>query len=129
MKRLGLEECIYVYNQIMDATGGDPGIRDMRALESAMASPWQTFGGQGLYREIFEKAAMMAFFVSKNHPFLDGNKRSALAFSDLFLWKNGFELDYSQNQKVKLMMRLADGSLTKEQLVLEYKKSVRPLAK
>lgn len=127
MKPLSIEECLLIYSQVMESTGGKPGIRDLGALESSLATIWQSFSGHDLYPDLAEKAAMLAFFTSANHPFLDGNKRASLAFSELFLWKNGFELDYSQKKKVALMMRLARGELSKEQLIREYKEHVVPM--
>ncbi len=75
MRYLTLNEVLELYLLVMKQSGGAVGIRDVNALESAVAQPRMTFGGQELYPSIAEKAAVLGFSLIKNHPFLDGNKR------------------------------------------------------
>ena len=83
----GLEDCVHlevseileIHEAVLDAFGGGPGIRDRNLLESAAAAPKATFGGASVYADLVEVAAAYLFFLCRNHPFIDGNKRVALA--------------------------------------------------
>ena len=79
MRFLTLGEVLEVYRQVMEQSGGLLGIRDLAALESALAQPRMTFGGKELYPSIVEKASALAFSIIQNHPFVDGNKRTSHA--------------------------------------------------
>ncbi len=94
--------------------GGQPRVRDQGLLESAMARPQNLFA----YGEdsIARVAASYAFGISRNHPFLDGNKRTSLVVAELFLDLNGFELVATDAQCVTTFLQLAAGDLTEEQL-------------
>ncbi len=76
------------------ATGA--GIRDFGLLESAVNAPFQTFGGEDLYKTIFDKAAHLAHGLAKNHGFVDGNKRVAIHAMLVYLMINDIDLDYTQ---------------------------------
>ena len=93
---------------------GQPGVRDRGLLESAMARPQNqfTYGEHSIAR----LAASYAFGLSRNHPFLDGNKRTSLVVAELFLDMNGFELVATDAQCVTTFLQLAAGDLTEEQL-------------
>jgi death on curing protein len=71
--------------------GGSDGVRDMALLESAVAAPQATFGGESLYKDLGEVAAAYLFYLCRNHPFVDGNKRAALGACIVFLRLNGIE--------------------------------------
>lgn len=75
MRYLSLAEVVELHRIIIEQTGGSSGLHDMGALESAMAQPRMTFGGNDLYPSLVEKAAALCFSLVKNHPFVDGNKR------------------------------------------------------
>jgi death-on-curing protein len=94
--------------------GGQPGVRDHGLLESALSRPRHPFA----YGEpsIPRLAASYAFGISRNHPFLDGNKRTSLVVAELFLALNGFALIASDEQCVTTFLQLAAGELTEEQL-------------
>jgi death-on-curing protein len=84
MRFLTLSEVLELHRQVMEQSGGLLGIRDLGALESALAQPRMTFGGVDLYPTLIEKASALAFSIINNHPFVDGNKRvghAALDFS------------------------------------------------
>ena len=82
MKILTTNEVVELHEKIIAATGGSFGIRDLGLLESAVLGCYQSFGGDDLYPTAIEKAARMAYAVCKNHPFIDGNKRVAVASMD-----------------------------------------------
>ncbi len=71
--------------------GGGEGMRDTALLESAVAAPQASFGGQSPYKDLAEVAAAYLFYLCRNHPFIDGNKRSALGACIVFLRLNGIE--------------------------------------
>jgi death-on-curing protein len=75
MRYLALAEIVELHRRVLQATGGASGIRDLGALESAIAQPKATFGGADLYLTLAEKAAALCFAVVHGHPFVDGNKR------------------------------------------------------
>ena len=108
------EVLIAVHEEQLAEHGGQPGVRDRGLLESALARPQNQFayGEQSIAR----LAASYAFGISRNHPFLDGNKRTSLVVAELFLDLNGFELFATDAQCVTTFLQLAAGDLTEEQL-------------
>ncbi len=89
---LALSEVLFLYQRVMDFSGGEEGIRDLGASQSALAQPRMTYGGEELYPSLAEKAGALAYSLVKNHPFVDGNKRIAHAAMEVFLVLNGYEL-------------------------------------
>jgi len=83
-----LEEVLEIHDVVVDATGGSTGTRDIGLLESAIARPRQTFGEVSLYPGLFKKAAALFESVISNHPFVDGNKRTAVVVAIMFLERN-----------------------------------------
>lgn len=83
------------------------GSQGLAKLESALAQPQQTFGGEYLYETIADKAAALLWSITKNHPFVDGNKRAALTTVNLFLIMNGWVMLASQNEAVRFCRRVA----------------------
>lgn len=83
MRYLTLGEVVELHRLVLAATGGAPGIRDLGALESAVAQPRASFGGSDLHRSLIEKAAALGFALAQGHAFVDGNKRVAHAASSL----------------------------------------------
>lgn len=86
---LTTEDVLALHEEAIEAFGGAHGIRDQGLLESAVAAPQATFGGDCLHEDLFAMAAAYAFHLCKNHPFLDGNKRTAFYATVLFLDRNG----------------------------------------
>jgi len=78
-----------IHEEVLAAHGGSPGLRDLALLESAVAAPQATYGGEALLKEAVEIAAAYLFYLCSNHPFVDGNKRTALAACLVFLEANG----------------------------------------
>ena len=91
-------------------------IRDKNLLESAVNNPFQTFGGEDLYKTIFDKAAQLAYGLVKNHGFVDGNKRVAVHAMAVYLYINGYDTNFTQAEIVKIGMELAESKLTAEKL-------------
>ena len=114
MRYLTLKEILRLHDAVTAETGGAFGLRDMGALESAVAQPQMTFEGEDLYPSIADKAASLAFTIIKNHPFLDGNKRTSHAAAEGFLILNGFEIDAPVDEQERVIMNLAAGEMERE---------------
>ena len=80
-----------IHAEAIAAFGGMNGVRDVALLESAVAAPQATFGGESPFKDLAEVAAAYLFYLCRNHPFLDGNKRTALGACIVFLRLNGIE--------------------------------------
>ncbi len=86
---LRLEDVLEIHRQVIEATGGSAGVRDVGMLDSAVHRPQASFGGAPLYTELPDQAAALFHSIAMNHPFADGNKRSAFTALDVFLRLNG----------------------------------------
>jgi death-on-curing protein len=117
MRYLGLAEVISLHQQILIDTGGADGVRDLGALESALAQPKLSAGEADAYLTLAEKAAALCFSISGNHPFVDGNKRVAHAAMEVFLVLNSAEIEASVDDQEDLMLKVAAGEVTREVLV------------
>jgi death on curing protein len=93
IRYLTLMESIDLHRQIISLSGGSTGIRDLGSLESAIAQPRMTFGGEDLYPTIIDKASALGFSIVMNHPFVDGNKRAGHAAMETFLIFNKLEIE------------------------------------
>src|SRR4051794_33509952 len=92
MRYLTLAEVLDLHRRMIEQSGGAQGVRDREAVDSALAQPRMTFGGEDLYPGLGKKAAALGFSLIKNHPFVDGNKRVGHAAMETFLVLNGSEL-------------------------------------
>ncbi len=126
MKFLSLFHILELHRQIIAQSGGSLGIRDVGTLESALAQPKMTFDKKELYPTIEKKAAALAFSLSSNHPFVDGNKRVAHAAMEVFLLLNGREINASVDEQEDLFLKLASGKLTRDNLAEWLKEKVIP---
>ena len=86
---LDTDAVVAIHAEVLSAHGGSPGVRDHGLLESAIAAPRASFGGESLLKDVVEIAAAYLFHLCRNHPFVDGNKRTALAAALVFLHANG----------------------------------------
>ena len=114
---LSVGDVLAIHRRVIDEFGGDSGLRDRGMLESAVAMPQSTFGGQELHTGIAEKAAAYFFHLCANHAFVDGNKRVAVASAEVFLLINGFELVAGDDEIEALTFGVASGRLSKQQVV------------
>lgn len=127
MRYLVLAEVLALHHRLMQESGGPAGVRDLGLLESAVAQPLGSFGGQELYPSLIEKAAALAYSLIQNHPFVDGNKRVAHASMEVFLVLNGHEMDSSVEEQEAFWLALAAGETSREELVAWLRDRVRPL--
>ena len=117
MRYLTLGEVVELHRLVLAATGGAPGIRDLGALESAVAQPRASFGGSDLHPTLIEKAGALGFVLAQGHPFVDGNKRVAHAAMATFLLLNGADIDATVDEQEQLMLDLASGRVSRSELV------------
>lgn len=104
--------------------GGGEGVRDIRLLESAMMRP-QNLVGYG-EPDAAELAAAYAFGIARNHPFVDGNKRTAAVVSETFLMLNGYNLDVNDAELVVVFLALAAGDLPEDELAVWFREHLTP---
>jgi len=110
---LSISEVIEIHEKEIEAAGGLSGIRDKNILESAIYAP-QAYFGNDFLMDIFEMAATYLNSIAMNHPFLDGNKRTALASSLTFLFINGYEFDELHEEELAdKTLELINGLLSK----------------
>jgi len=117
IRYLTLVEVLKLHRRILEQSGGALGIRDMGLLESVIAQPRMTFGGEDLYQSLIEKAAALGFSLIMNHPFIDGNKRTGHAATEIFLILNGVEINASVDEQERVVLAIASGKQDREALV------------
>jgi death on curing protein len=111
---LTLAEVVQIHHEQIEQYGGRAGVRDMGLLQSALAAPRASAGGAYAHRDLFAMAAAYAFHLVKNHPFVDGNKRTALVSALLFLELNGVSVLDPGERLYDPTLRLAMGESTRE---------------
>ena len=121
MNFLTVEDVLELHQTQLDRYGGSAGIRDLGLLESAVAQASASFGGVPLHPDIPAVAAAYLFHICKNHPFVDGNKRAALAATLVFLDLNGYELEADEQVVAQLVEDLAAGNLEKPSLTAQLR--------
>jgi death-on-curing protein len=117
---LTLSEVLLILEDQIRNYGGVYGVRDLNLLGSAINMPQSSFGGEYLHKTIPAMAAAYAFHICQNHPFIDGNKRVALASSLVFLDINGYTFNCKDEIVYKEMMNVAKGEVKKEELIKYY---------
>ncbi len=110
---LTLDEALLIHADQIRRYGGQHGVRDLGLLSSALAMPGASFGGLLLHTSLAEMAAAYLFHIARNHPFLDGNKRAALATALAFIWLNNQRLEASEDQLTELVLGVAAGRVGK----------------
>jgi death on curing protein len=116
MRYLSLHEVISLHSLVIAQSGGSSGLRDRGALESAVAQPEASFGGEELYPALTSKAAALGHSLIQNHPFIDGNKRVGHAAMEVFLLLNGQEIDASVDEQETIIMDVASGKVSRNEL-------------
>lgn len=110
---LTLAEVLEIHADQIHRYGGSDGIRDINLLSSAIAMPYSSFSGEFLHENVLDMAAAYAFHISKNHPFIDGNKRTALASTLVFLALNKITVSDPAGTLYNAMLSLISGELGK----------------
>lgn len=120
---LSLAEVIQIHSNQIQLYGGSEGVRDMHLLQSALAQPEASFGSVWLHEDLYEMASAYAFHICQNHPFLDGNKRTALTTALAFLEFNGISLRDPRELLLDAVLKLANSQMNKK----EFAKILRSL--
>lgn len=122
MNYLTPEQVLFIHYRLIEETGGSHGLRDIALLQLAIARPMAAFGGDDLYPDIFTKAAALMHSLIKNHPFIDGNKRTAITSSSIFLLRNGFQIIASNKELEQFTLEAASTKIEIEKIVKWFKK-------
>jgi death-on-curing protein len=117
IRYLTLAEVLELHRLVVGQTGGAAGLRDLGALEAAVAQPRQSFGGQDLYPSLAAKVAALGFGLIANHAFVDGNKRVGHAAMDTMLLLNRAELQATIDEAEAVIVRVAAGQASREELL------------
>ncbi|MDD6798425.1 MAG: type II toxin-antitoxin system death-on-curing family toxin [Clostridia bacterium] len=117
MKKLSKEQILMLHTQLIQQTGGSDGVRDYNLLDSALETPFQSFGGDELYPTIQAKAARLGYGLIKNHCMVDGNKRIETHAMLVFLALNGIELKYTQKELYETILDVVAGNTDYENLL------------
>lgn len=117
MIRLSKEQILILHSHLIKETGGSDGVRDNNLLESAIETPFQSFGGIELYPSIQEKAVRLGYGLIKNHCMDDGNKRIGAHAMLVLLALNGIELSYTQKELYVVILDVAAGKQEYEDLL------------
>lgn len=117
MKTLSKNQVTALHSALIQEFGDIDGIRDEGLLESALAAPFQTFGGEPVYPSLQAKAAQLGFGLIRNHPFVDGNKRIGAHTMLVFLAVNGIELRYEQQELIDIVLSVAAGQIDRQGLL------------
>lgn len=125
---LSLDEVLEMHQQQIDRYGGSPGIRDGGGLQSALATPQATFGGEYLHPSIPAMAAAYLFPICQNHAFVDGNKRVGANAAITFLLMNDWEPDFDPDELADMVLSVASGAVDKTALTAVFELHCRPLA-
>ena len=117
MRKLSKKQILMLHTQLIQQTGGSEGVRDYNLLDSALETPFQSFGGDELYPTIQAKAARLGYGLIKNHCMIDGNKRIGTHSMLVFLALNGIELKYMQKELYETILDVAAGKIEYEDLL------------
>jgi death on curing protein len=121
---LTVDIALEIHSMAIQEFGGALGIRDQNLLESAIATPQSLFAGKSPYSDVVEMAAAYLFYLCKNHPFIDGNKRTALGACLVFLQINRIQPKPDHDDWEKLVLKIASSELDREKATRELRKLV-----
>jgi death on curing protein len=110
------EQVLFLHSRLVQETGGTHGLRDLSMLLSALGRPQVTFDGNDLYGDLFSKAASLLDSLIRNHPFVDGNKRTAIAAAALFLRLNAYSLLVGNDEMVRFTLQCAQSKVKLEEI-------------
>jgi death on curing protein len=117
-----MSEVLLILQDQIRRYGGTYGVRDPGLLSSALAMPSASYEGKYLHKDVYEHAAAYAFHLCQNHPFVDGNKRTALACALVFLSLNGIDLDDPKGELYGLMMGVAGKGVGKSAVAATFRR-------
>jgi death on curing protein len=127
MRYLTLPEVLEAHEHILRQSCGAPGLLNLGALGSALAQPRMTFDGQDLYPTMVEKAAALGFSLIQNHPFVDGNKRTAHAAMEIFLVLNAYQIHATVEEQEDTILKVAAGKSGREAFTAWLRRHVQSM--
>ncbi len=113
---ISLKDVLYIHKQAISKFGGTVGVRNYDLLESAIKRPYMTFDKMELYPNIEDKASAILESIVKNHPFIDGNKRTGYILMRYLLLESGRDIQASKNEKYELVIGVAEGKISFEEI-------------
>ena len=119
---LALDEVVEIHRDQLERYGGRPGIRDIELLQSAVAMPAAGYYADYFHSDIYEMAAAYLFHIIRNHPFVDGNKRTGAVAAIVFLMMNGIELHAAEDCFEDMVRSVAEGKMDKAKAASFLKK-------
>lgn len=119
---ISVAQALKIHTIAIEGFGGANGVRDMGALESALARPFQTFDGEDLYPTIFEKVAAIGESIIVNHPFVDGNKRTGYILMEALLRYEGYAIIASDKALYTFVINISTATLSFDEIVAWLKK-------
>lgn len=114
---ISIEQALKIHSIAIEKFGGANGVREMNGLESGLARPFQTFGGEDLYPTMFAKAAAIGESIIMNHPFIDGNKRTGYLLMEALLRYEGYKISCGDEELYNFVINISTGSLSFEEIV------------
>lgn len=123
---LTLEQVLAIHQKMIERYGGDPTIRDVGLIDSAVMMVPQAFGGERLHPTVASMGAAYLFHLSANHGFVDGNKRTAVGSALVFLDANGYELALTIDELERIALDVAASRLDKAQLTKLFEAACQP---
>ena len=122
---LSLADVLGIHVELVDTYGGSQGVRDVGLLKSALAVPQSGIGDQYFHSDLFEMAAAYLFHIAKNHPFVDGNKRTGAIAAVQFLWLNGVSLAAPARSFEALILAVAEGRADKVEVAAFFRRHAK----
>lgn len=122
MRYVSLREVLLIHAAAVSRYGGSDGVREIGLIESAISRPRASFGDYEAYPDLFSKAAVLLEGLVKNHGFIDGNKRTAIATTSVFLQKNGRDFAPGQKELVIFVVEVAEGVCSTDEIAAWLKK-------
>lgn len=127
MRYLSVKDVLLLHSMAIDASGGSHGLRDLGLLESAVTRPQASFAGKELYPDIFLKGGALVHGLLRNHPFVDGNKRTSMYAAMTFLELNGYKFIAKQQEVVSFALKVENEKLSVEQIAKWLKKHTQKI--
>lgn len=121
------QQILFIHDELIKLHGGSIGVRDWNMFESACLQPYASFGGQDLYSTIFDKAAAFLRSITKDHPFIDGNKRTSIAVAQIMLEINGYQFTGKRKGTYDFLIAVANENLSVDdiaQWLMKYTKKI-----
>lgn len=121
------ENVIFLHTVAVETFGGSAGVRDLESLRAAVARPWGSSFGRTHFTTPFGKAAALAESIIRRHPFIDGNKRTAMYAAAYLLETLGYKLEAEQKELEGFAVRIAEGMFVSEDIALWFERRTRKL--